>query len=186
MNLGAGLFISKLGRSVRALIILGIFLTLLLLFFFFVTRTQTQLLNSLRMQFNAEQERLKAERLQLLNVPGMEREISLLKLKYERLQKRLPDNEATLEIIKQLNEQLAGFDIKLISLVPGIGAAREEGLNETTVEMFMQSGYEMTGRYLEAVEGLPFLFRIKDIAIERSGTGGRLNVRLVLAAYSLK
>ncbi len=186
MNSSALLSISRLGRPVKSLIILGMVLIGLLLFFLLITLPQTRLLNGLKMQFKAEQKRLETERLQLLSIPEMKSEMSQLKSRYALLQKRLPDGEVTLEIIKQLTEELGRFNIKLISLVPGAGECPEEGINETTIEILMQSNYEAVGRYLEAVRNLPFLFRIKDIAIEREEARGRLNVRLVLATYSLK
>lgn len=176
----------KVSGAVRSFVALGIFLGCLVLFFFFVLLPEDRYLHNLKVQFEAEQNRLDSARTKFSDIPELKKRILELESRYSSLKERLPDSENIPEIIKQLSGEIGKFDIKLISLIPKtVKAAENEQANETTIDLTLQLSYRTLADYLEAIENLPLLFRIKDISIEE-GIEDRLTVRLILATYNLR
>ena len=176
----------RISGPVKSFIILGIFFCCLLLFFILALLPKNKTLNSLKIQFEAGQEKLDSAKNQFADLPAIEKKLLKLKSEYSAMEKKLPDDENIPEIIKQLSGELGKLDIKLISLVPEIKKASGDGeVNETTIEILMQSTYRTLGDYLEAIENLPLLSKVQDVAMEAEGIGNLLTIRLVLATYNL-
>ena len=177
----------RISGPLKSFIVIGIFFCCLLLFFILVLLPKNKTLNSLKIQFEACQEKLDSAKTQFADLPAIGKKLLKLKSEYSLLEKKLPDDENIPEIIKQLSEELGKLDIKLISLVPEIKkASGDDEVNETTIEILMQSSYKTLGSYFEAIGNLPLLFKVQDVAMEAKGAGNLLSIRLVLATYNLK
>ena len=176
----------RITGPVRSFIILGVLFCCLVVFLAFVLLPQNRTLNNLRVQLKDTQEKLDDIKGQFLNIPAIQKRIRELKSEYSLLKKKVPDNENIPEIVKQLSEEIGKLDMKLISFIPEMQeTSDEEDLNETTIEILMQTNYRTLGQYFEAVESLPLVFKIKDVAMEKEDEGNLLSVRLVLATYNL-
>ena len=176
----------RISKPVRSFIVLAIFLCVMVVFFYAVILPQNENLNSLKRQYATGLDKLNLAETQSLALPGIEQETKQLELEYELLRKKLPEKANIPEIIKQLTEELGKLDIKLTSLIPEIKeASKKEKVRETTIDITIKSSYVTLGNYLGAIENLPLLFKVRDIAIEKAEMGNLLTVRLVLATYNL-
>ncbi len=176
----------RISKPARSFIVLGIFLCVMVVFFYTTVLPQNETLNSVKRQYATDLNKLNLAKTQFLTLPEIEEDIRRLELEYELLKKKLPDNENIPDIIKQLTEELGKLDIKLTSLIPEIKeASKKEKVRETTIDIIIKSNYLTLGNYLEAIENLPLLFKVRDVAIEKAEKGNLLTVRLVLATYNL-
>ncbi len=186
MNLSVISSISRISKPVRSFIVLGIFLCAMIVFFYTTLLPQNETLNSLKRQYATDLDKLNLARIEHMALPRIEQETKQLELEYELLKKKLPEKSNIPEIIKHLTEELGKLDIKLTSLIPEIKeASKKERVRETTIDIVMKSSYLTLGNYLEAIENLPLLFRVRDVTIEKAEMGNLLTVRLVLATYNL-
>lgn len=176
----------RISKPVRSFIVLGIFLCVMVVFFYTVILPQNETLNTLKRQYATDLEKLNLAKTEYLALPRIQEEIEQLKLEYELLGEKLPEKANIPEIIKQLIEELGKLDIKLTSLIPEIKeASKKEKVRETTIDIIIKASYVTLGNYLEAIENLPLLFKVRDVAIEKAEKGNLLTVRLVLATYNL-
>jgi Tfp pilus assembly protein PilO len=119
----------------------------------------------------------------------LQAQLEVLKQQSSELEKQLPKQKSTPDILVKINELAVDHNVILLSFTPG-GAPPKGGspfYNELPYPLSVKGSFHNIGKFLAAVSLEERIFNVKDVNYpEASGETGEMVVTFVLISYQYK
>jgi len=188
-------------KTIEVGIKITIGIAVLLLIHFFGGKRVFDLLKKERKRAISLQKELKDKKDKLKAHPNPRKEIEIIKQDMLKLKEKAVSEKELPRIIQQLTKKSSEMDIEIISIrpirqVPFKEEDLPQGVSKAYIEVVLKVAYKTLGEYLKELKGLPTIFTIEGISMERyesleeddsrqAEEGGKLIVTLLISSYTV-